>query len=54
MRITIHTNSAACDIDTLGAEPKSLTDLFGREYLWQGDRRTGAGRHRCCFPSSAI
>ena len=37
MRITIHTNSAACDIDTLGAEPKSLTDLFGREYLWQGD-----------------
>ena len=54
MRITIHTNSAACDIDTLGAEPKVSPiclagNIFGREI-----RLTGAGRRRCCFPLSEI
>lgn len=43
-------DGAAAQIETLGAELRSLKDVFGTEYIWQGDARYWGRRSPLLFP----
>jgi galactose mutarotase-like enzyme len=48
--ITLKSNSAIAEIETLGAELKSFKDVFGTEYIWCGDEKYWARSSPVLFP----
>ena len=50
MLITIRNNHISFTADTLGAQPMSLKNADGIEYLWQGDPKYWADRAPNLFP----
>lgn len=47
---TIANDRLTVEIETLGAQPKSIRDAAGHEYLWQGDPTYWKGRATNLFP----
>ena len=52
MRTTIKNDFLTVEIDTLGAELKSIVDKDGVERLWQGDEKYWKGKAPVLFPIS--
>ena len=49
MRYLLENEQLKVEIDSFGAEIKSVQRKSdAREYMWCGDKNTGAGRHRYC------
>jgi len=50
MLYDIMSDGAVIQIETRGAELQSVKDIFGTEYLWQGNSKYWAGRSPILFP----
>lgn len=50
MRFMMNSKAAIAEVDTLGAELKSFTDMIGTQYLWQGDPSYWHGQAPILFP----
>lgn len=50
MKYSINSKSAFVEIDTLGAELTSFSDVEGTQYLWQGNAEYWSGRAPVLFP----
>lgn len=50
MRFTLQRGGRTALVDTLGGELTSYRDETGREYIWQGDAASWAGRNPILFP----
>ena len=50
MLVTIQNESLTVKIDSTGAEPASIRDTAGTEYLWQGDPEIWGRRAPLLFP----
>ena len=50
MSARLDNGELSIEVDSLGAEPRSIRDASGREYLWQGSAASWQGRSPLLFP----